>query len=241
MNRGIYATATGMVSGQKLLDVIANNLANANTTGFKRDGVAFNEALERGLRANGGLGAYVGKLGSGSAEQARYTVFEPGPIHATGNPLDVAIETPRGLFAVQTPQGIRYTRDGAFSVNQDGLLVTKAGDPVLDDALQPIQLPPGSPKVTPDGSVSVEGKSAGKIGVFDGEFTKIGDNLYEGSNAQLIEGPRIAVASLESSNVNPVEAMIQMISVNRAFELAQKSIQQQDELAQKLIQSLQGQ
>lgn len=241
MNRGIYATATGMWAAQSKMDVIANNLANAATTGYKRDGLAFAERYERELRANGGLGASLGTLGSGAIQRSQFTHFGVGALSATSNPLDLAIPQDKGLFAVQTPQGIRYTRDGAFALNTDRELVNKLGYPVLDESGRPITLPTGTPQIQDDGTVRVGDREAGKIGIFDGTFQKSGNNLYESNDAKPLESATVKAGHLEASNVNPVEAMIEMISLNRSFELAQRSIVQQDELTQRLIQSLRDQ
>jgi flagellar basal-body rod protein FlgG len=241
MNRGIYATATGMMAAQTQLDVVTHNLANAGTTGFKQDGVAFAERFERQLRANGGLGPAIGSLGSGATLESYYTDFEPGPLKATSNPLDLAALGPKGLFAVQTPQGVRYTRDGSFKLNDAGQLANQAGYPVLDPRGMPIGIEGGKVLIQEDGNVLVDGKEAGQIGIYDGSFMKVGDNLYESADAKAIEGVQVKAGHLEGSNVNAIEAMTGMITLNRAFELAQKSIQQQDELMQRLIQSLQDQ
>ena len=240
MNRGIYATASGMLATQKLMDTVANNLANASTTGFKQDGLAFGDAFQRALYANGGHGPYLGTLGTGATEIDAYTVFDVGAPITTGNSLDVAIQSRDGLFAVQTPQGIRYTRDGSFQLDGEGMLVTKDGHSVLDERQQPIQIPQGQPNIDSDGSVSVDGRPVGKIGIFKGQFAKIGGSLFAGSGTEAIDEPELTPKALESSNVNTVEAMIEMITAGRTFEMAQKSIQQQDDLAQKLIQSLQS-
>jgi flagellar basal-body rod protein FlgF len=241
MNRGIYATATGMLAAQAQMDVLANNLANVSTTGYKRDGLAFAERFEREMRAGGGLGEVLGKLGTGAAQVAQFTIFEPGPLMATGNTLDVAIGSPKGCFAVQTPQGLCYTRDGSFQLNTERQLTTKAGHPVLDARGNPITLGFGRIAIEDDGTVMVNEVEAGQIAVYDGPFRKIGDNLYLATDAKPIEDAQLRGGHLEGSNVNAVEAMVDMISLNRAFELAQRSIQQQDDLTQRLIQSLRDQ
>jgi flagellar basal body rod protein FlgG len=241
MNRGIYATASGMMAAQSQLDVLANNLANVSTTGYKRDGLAFSERLERQMRGNGGLGEVLGTLGSGAEQVAQFTIFEPGPLASTGNPLDLGIDGAKGCFAVQTSQGVRYTRDGALQLDAEGRLVTKAGHPVLDDGERPITLPRGRVSIGEDGTVQVDGIDAGKIGLFDGTFQKVGDNLYDSPDAKTVDGTPLRSGHLEGSNVNAVEAMVDMITLNRAFELAQRSIQQQDDLTQRLIQSLRDQ
>jgi flagellar basal-body rod protein FlgF len=239
MNRGIYATATGMMAAQTQLDCITNNLANANTTGYKRDAVAFSEGLERQLRANGGKGQVLGTLGSGSVQQSQFTEFDAGALNATGNPLDLTVLGDKGLFAVKTEQGIRYTRDGSFTLNSENQLVTQRGGLVLDDRLNPITIDGGKPSVQSDGTIFIDGKEAGKLGIFEGSFQKVGDNLYESTDAKATDEIQVKAGHLEGSNVNAIEAMTDMITLNRAFELAQRSIQQQDDLTQRLIQSLQ--
>jgi flagellar basal-body rod protein FlgF len=239
MNRGIYATATGMIAAQKWMDVVSNNLANVSTSGFKRDDVAFRDVMVREMRSGGGRGSHLGSLGSGVILDQEFTIFERGSITPTGNPLDVAIDSDTGLFAVQTPNGVRYTRDGAFQLDSNRRLVTKTGHAVLDDRGSEIELPLGTISISGDGTVSVDNAEVGKLGVYDGSFKKIGDNLFASATANAIDGPTLKPGSIESSNVNVVEAMITLISVNRTFEMSQKNITQQDELTQRLIQSLQ--
>lgn len=240
MNRGVYSTATGMAALQRRQELVANNLANLNTVGFKRDAVAFAETYLQALAADGGRGAPIGSIGSGPVEVARTTVFKVGSIEPTGNPLDVAIDQDRGLFAVMTPAGVRYTRDGSFSVDSSGQLVSRGGHPVLDDRSQPISLPAkGEVEVAEDGSVSVDGTFAGQIALWDGRFSKQGDNLFAGV-AQPIEDARMSPGHLENSNVNAIESMLQMIEVNRAYEMSQRAMTSQDELTQRLIQSMTG-
>lgn len=239
MNRGIYATANGMVAAQQMLDVIAQNLANASTTGYKRDAIAFDEALVRELRDDNGA---LGTLGIGPEEQSRFTIFDAGPITSTGNDLDVAIRSQAGAFAIQTDHGVRYTRDGSFTRSSDGQLVTHQGFPVLDDQGRPISLPEGGElDIGADGTVSNDGLSLAKLGVFEGEFVKEGGNLFSATNVKPIDDPDLIPQSIEGSNVNTIESMVAMIQINRSYEMAQRSITQQDELTQKLIQSLPSQ
>lgn len=241
MNRGVYATATGMIASQYALDVISQNLANASTTGYKREAVAFNDALVRQLRENGGRGPVLGSLGSGPTLQSRFTVFEPGPIQETGNDLDIAIRSSEGAFAVETDRGTRFTRDGAFTRNADGLLVTRSGHPVLDSDNQRIQLPEGPVEIGNDGLITADGKEIARLGVFQGTFRREGDNLFSASGVQAVATPDLNPKSIEGSNVNTIQSMVAMIEISRSFEMAQRSIIQQDELTQRLIQSLQSQ
>jgi flagellar basal body rod protein FlgG len=184
----------------------------------------------------------IGSIGSGSTEQEEFTDFQPGSIVATKNPLDIAIDSPKGLFAVQMPDnGIFYTRDGSFSLNTERQLTDKQGGLVLDTAGQPIQVPVGNVEFGSDGTVNVDGKSVGRIGVFDGTFTKVGGNLFKASGQPTaMDEIQLKPQSLESSNVNAIESMVQMITLNRSFDMAQRSITQQDDLTQRLIQSLQS-
>lgn len=242
MNRGIYATATGMIASQQLMDVIAQNLANANTTGYKRDAIAFDDALVRELRADGGRGPVIGSIGMGSVEKGRFTVFDEGSITETGNALDLAIRGGEGAFAIQTDRGVRYTRDGAFTRSSEGVMVTKQGNPVLDNQGKSIDLPEGKEvEIGNDGSVLVEGVEIAQLGIFKGQFTKEGNNLFSATGATLMENPEIQPKAIEGSNVNTIEAMVAMINVSRSYEMAQRSITSQDELTQKLIQSLPNQ
>lgn len=227
-----------MLATQKWMDTVTNNLANVSTNGFKRDGLAFSDALETEIRAAGGMGQSIGTLGSGTTPAEAYTSFEVGPMQSTGRPLDVAIDAESGMFAVQTPDGIRYTRDGSFTLNDQRELVTKDGFQVLDQNERPITLSAGTPSVDAGGQITVDGQSVGTIGVYDGIFQKEGSNLYASSNPTADSAPSLKPQTLEGSNVNAVQTMVEMIQIGRLFELSQKSIQQQDDLSQRLIQSL---
>lgn len=236
MERGIYATASGMLTAQRAMDVIANNLANVSTNGFKRDGIAFNDALVRELGRNG---QSIGSLGSGASVQSVFTDFSIGDTVETGNPLDVSIEGPKGLFAIQTTAGIRYTRDGAFGLDQARRLITKDGSLVLDDQNRPITLDSGEISISADGTIQVDGNPTVKIGVFDAPgFTKEGLNRFVPTGPATTSDATVKSGALEGSNVSAVDAMVQMIQLSRLFEMSQKSITSQDELTQRLIQSL---
>ncbi|MEQ1820923.1 MAG: flagellar hook-basal body protein [Fimbriimonadaceae bacterium] len=244
MERGIYATATGMIATQQWMDVVSNNLANASTVGFKRDSIAFDEAMLREMEVGK---RPIGGLGSGPKANQTVTIFERGSLESTGNPLDLSIDSDHGLFAVQTPAGTRYTRAGDFTLNANRLLVTKSGYPVLDQQGRQITVPGGQPLVTKDGTLTVNDSEVARIGVFDCAraskddlgFRKIGTNLYEALRPVSVMGDaKVQSGMLEGSNVNAVESMVQMIAISRSFELSQKSVMAQDELTQRLIQSL---
>jgi flagellar basal body rod protein FlgG len=227
-----------MVSAEQLLDVVTNNLANSSTTGYKQDGVTFANAMENQLTSQGNP---IGSIGTGSAAVGQYTDFSAGSVMSTGNALDVAINSAQGALAVQTaPNTISYTRDGSLAVDQNRQLVTKQGYPVLGKDLQPIKLGPGEIQIQEDGTVTANGVIGGTIGVFDGQFQKQGSNLFSADGQVNSITPVLAPRSLEASNVNPVMAMLQMITLNRTYELSQNAVQQHDNLTSRLISSLQN-
>lgn len=239
-----------MASNQEWLDVITHNLANVNTNGYKRDSIQFSDWMDRTLNANGGAGAFVGNLGSGPEAKSVQTVFQKGSLQPTENPFDMAITTDRGLFAIAVPgangqSAVKFTRDGSFTLNEQGQLVTREGNAVLDDRLRPIFLEANAKPVV-DGMGTIgpiaarpdQDQSNVKIGVFDGTFKKQGDNLWVSTDAKPMQGVVMQQGFLESSNVNPVESMVQMIEVQRMFELSNKMIQTQDESSAKLIDAL---
>lgn len=225
-----------MIAAQQWMDVVANNLANASTTGFKRDSVAFDEAMLRELASG------VRQIGSGPVAPPPVTVFEPGAVEVTGNPLDLAIGSARGLFAIQAgprTEDIRYTRDGSFTLNDKRELVNSSGAAVLDTQGRKIVVPQGTIAISNEGILTVNDEKVAEIGVYDSAgFQKEGANLYKAEASVTRIAAKVRSGALEGSNVNAVESMVQMIGISRAFELAQKSIQSQDEQTQKMIQSL---
>ncbi len=239
MNRGLYTAASGMYSSQVWLDTVANNLANASTTGYKRDEVAFEESLLRELRNDGGRGQIIGDIQSGPQVVKVSTSFDHGSLQATGGGLDVAILGNEGMFAVQTGSGVKYTRAGSFTLNSQREIVDPNGNPVLDAQRRPIRADrPGAVQIGPDGTVSVGDQALGKVAVFEGEFKKSGLNLYD-ANGTPTENANasLATGTVEASNVNVVATMIQMVQVQRLFEMAQKSIQSHDETTGQLVKS----
>lgn len=238
MNRGLYTAATAMSAAQRMLDVTANNLANVSTTGFKKDGVLFRDALEANMTV---AGRPLGKMSYGVIAEGQFTDFAQGPISPTGNPLDVAITDSKGAFKVDLGNGkTGYTRDGSFRLDEQKQLVTKDGHPVLNDRDQPITLEGAKIAIEKNGAITVDGAEVATLGVFDGTFTKQGGNLYASNDAQASDTISVQSQALEGSNVNAIEAMVQMITVQRGFDLAQKAVSQHDELTQRLLQSLSG-
>lgn len=238
MERGLYSSAAGMAIAERWMDVISQNLANASTTAYKRDVLVFNEGLERMLQSGDET---LGKLGAGPGEYGVFTIQDVGLISQTGAPLDVALQSPGAMFQVQTDRGVFFTRNGRWTLNQGRELVTGTGAKVLDDSGSPIVLPAGRVEISDRGVIEVNGQRVGQLGLFTGNFVKLGDGLYKGDDPVAAEPGSASVlqGAIEGSNVNAIEEMIAMIKLNRAFEMAQKSAQGQDESTQRLLQILQ--
>lgn len=225
-----------MLADEAAQDVIAQNLANVNTTGYKRDVTQYESFPQVLLRNTAqGFAPPIGSLGSGVGVSGIATDFAAGALQQTGNPLDVAI-TGDAFLAVRTPQGVRYTRDGALTLNAQGVLTQAAsGNAVLDAAGRPITLPANAKNIaiTPLGMVQADGVTVGRLqlsrAVVPAGAVKQGGNLFQiaapqpaGSDASIHQG------YLESSNVNTVQEMVAMIAVQRAYETDQKMVQSED-------------
>lgn len=229
-----------MMAAQGKLDTITHNLANVNTVGYKAERVEFSEALERLMRGEGGLGDVIGSLGTGPVESQRFLVRTAGSAMNTSNPLDVAILEEDGAFGVLANGQVQYTRNGSFTINDKKQLVTQFGHNVLDTNQRPIQLSKeGTIKVDSNGLITQDGKTVATLGMWNAPtWQRIGDGLLTAPDATPYES-RIGSGMLESSNVNAVEAMVDMIKLSRVFEMSQKAITAEDEASQKLIQGLQ--
>jgi flagellar basal-body rod protein FlgF len=219
MDNALYVGLSRQMTLQRALDVVANNIANADTAGFKVDNLTVAEDPIATPVPTASPVIYA--LDTGVARN-----FGQGAVEQTGNPYDLALSGD-GFFSVQTAAGIRYTRDGRFTVNAQGQLVDQAGDPVLSNSGSPITFDPknGAPTFGKDGTVTQKGLVVGKVGVFRfpnrSLLSKSGDNLYETtpSNAA-IPAPDVGVISgaVEKSNVQPVLEITHLIAITRSYE-----------------------
>ncbi|MDD2765215.1 MAG: flagellar basal-body rod protein FlgG [Opitutaceae bacterium] len=257
MNLSLYSAATGMEAQQMNLDTIANNLANVNTPGFKRSKIGFQDLLyqkPRGVGTDSGGGNVVPtgiEVGNGSRVASTTKVFTQGQLTSTGGQLDLAIQGD-GFYEIQRPDGtIAYTRDGSFKLNANGQVVTSDGLPVLS-GFQTI--PPGttSINVAPTGEVTLQTASGSQTFRLTmtrfanpGGLRSLGGNLYEESPASGTPETgnpgeqgfgTVMQGYLESSNVNLVEEMVNLIVAQRAYEINSKSIQASDEMLQNVAQ-----
>lgn len=253
MLRALYSSSAGMQSQQANLDVIANNLANVNTTGFKKSKAEFQDLLYQTSRAAGaeqGAGNQLPtslQIGHGSQLVSTSKVFTAGDLTQTGEQLDVAIQGD-GFFEVQLPDGTRaYTRDGALKMANDGRITTSDGYP-LQNGFQPIPAGTTSITIAPNGEVTTMGANGTQnFRVQLVRFTNpagleaVGHNLFKetpasgtpelGNPAETGFG-ELQQRYLEMSNVKVVEEMVNMILAQRAYEVNSKAVQASDEMMQ---------
>jgi flagellar basal-body rod protein FlgF len=233
MDSGLYAAYTGLLARTQALDTAANNLANAGTTGFRAQRDYFSGVLAGGIDQDPETASQVGQSvnGFGVLGGNRLDLGQ-GVIKTTGNPLDLALEG-QGFFAIQTSNGIRYTRDGAFSRSSTGVLQTAQGELVLDTNQKPITIPTGSIYVSPDGSISVsttDGSAiVGKVGAFDfankSVLTAEGANRFSANGAKPVPSTAlIEQGSVEGANEDAVHGTMQLVLVQRQAEMMQKAL-----------------
>jgi flagellar basal-body rod protein FlgF len=245
MENTLLVALSRQVALQRELDVVANNVANVNTTGFRREAVQFEEFL----MSRGSADAFQrpDRRLSFTQDRSTYNDFQPGPMEVTNNPLDVAIQGD-AFFVVQTPNGERYTRSGAFQLDNQGRLVTISGEPVLSDS-GPITITAedGAVTIGRDGSVATEQGTRGRLrlAAFAAPQTLIkeGNGLFRAADGQAPTVPADGVVSFaqgmrEGSNVKPVLELSRLIELNRAYVSVSSMIQRNDDLRKSAIQTL---
>ena len=237
---GISLTAaSGMRARMESLELLANNLANVETGGFKADREFYSLYTSPDASADPQTGVFQ----TLPVIEHHWTDLAQGDLRATGNPLDFAIDGD-GLFSVQTPRGVRYTRNGNFRVSSAGLLITNEGDSVLAKGGSPIKLQPGVPvEVGTDGSVRQNGQATGQLDVaaFDpGSINKEGHNYFA-----VIPGTRpkpaggtVLQGKLETSNVGAPESAVRLVAIMRQFEMLQKAMNIGNELNRRAIEEV---
>jgi flagellar basal-body rod protein FlgF len=244
MDNSLLVSLSQQLAAYRAMDVIANNLANASTPGFKREAAKFEEYISHVRPAEDQKGPQTLSFVKDAGVMRD---LGQGELTATGSPYDFAING-KGFFTVQTPQGMRYTRDGHFSLNQDGVLVTSDGYPVQGDGGAITVTPSdGEISVGPDGIISsiLNGASnqIGKLQIvgFANERTmvKLGANLYSTTQtATPVTNSTIAQHMLESSNVSPVIEITHMVEVMRAYQMTATMTNSEEELMRQAIDKL---
>lgn len=237
MLRGIYTSTTGMVAEMDRQNIVANNLANVDTVGFKRDNVVQQPFAEIMINAySKHTLKNIGPLGLGVQAVTEFCDFTNGSIVTTDNPQDLAIEG-LGLFAVETNNGVKYTRAGNFIVDKDGYLVTRDGYNVLGQS-GPVRVD-GNFTVSQEGEIMQEGAIVDRLMIFsETGMKKAGETLYTNDNPQLATRFRVIQGSLERSNVNVIREMIQMINVTRSYDTNHRALMAHDETLAKTVNEL---
>lgn len=258
MVKGLYTAYTGMVNEQRRLDVLSNNLANADTNGYKKEGTTsqtFADELAIKIKdtSDYSIAKKLGTMSMGVHIGETYTDYSQGNFEVTDNSTDFALKG-NGFFAISYTDkagntSVKYTRDGAFTVNRQGYLVTKDGDYVLNandavtgNANGRIQVDTTMPIVVDEfGNIYQNDQLVGTIGVVDFEdynyLAKYGENLYDlVDGGTLIESEaKVEQGTIEASNVNVVSEMVDMITISRAYQAGQKIINAVDETLEKAV------
>lgn len=235
MENSIYIGLSRQVALRRQLDVVANNIANVTTPGFKGQEVLFQQYT-------------VGAAGNDSysmvSDYGSYRDTRPGPVARTDNPLDVAIEG-NGFLVVETAEGPRYTRSGRMSIGPDRQLVDSNGLPILGEGDQPITIPENATEITiaPDGTISNVAQQIGRLRVvrFEREqfLTEQGRGLFSSTEPPVpVQDPRVRQGSLESSNVQPVIEMTRMIELQRQYQSTQRLLETEHENQRNAISKL---
>lgn len=236
MDNSVYVALSKQIGTARQLNVVANNIANINTTGFKAEQMVFQSYLVDD--AQNRQTAYAQDIST-----VRDT--SQGSLEQTDNPLDLAIQG-NGYFAIQTDQGVRYSRAGNFTINQNAQLSTQDGNPVLDDSQSPIEFEETDVQIEVfgDGRLLVDGEERSTVGVFqfDNEhgMESVGNGLFESEEIPLInEGEaKLAQGMIENSNVISVKQITEMIQLQRRYTGSAKFINNMYELQETAIRQL---
>lgn len=235
MENAGYTTLTRQSGLMREMRVVANNIANTATAGFRQEGVVFSEYVKA---VDGGTSLSMGQ------GNVRHTSFQQGALTQTGGTFDFAIEGD-GFFLVETPEGERLTRAGSFSPNAEGDLVTQGGLRVLDPGGAPVFIPPGASDiaVSADGTISSEGNPVGQIGLVQPidpmELTRQDGVMFRAdAGFEPAENGKILQRFIESSNVNPILQLTRMIEVQRAYELGASFLEAEDERVRQALRAM---
>jgi len=241
MENALYVTLSRQMVLRRQMDIVANNIANADTAGFKVESLMEKTDPAAPAVTMGGPNPVKFVSADGVARD-----FGQGGLNRTDAPLDLALEG-QGFFQVQGPDGPRYTRDGRFTLDETGRLVTQKGLPVLDDGGGEIVLDPaeGQLSVAADGTLTQGATRIGKLGVVTfrtlAPLEKTGDNLYRNTSNQQpqpAEAARVRQGMLEGSNVQPIVEITRMIEVSRAYERMTRIMDSTAELSKTAVQRM---
>ena len=226
MDSGYYAAAAGLAAQTQALELVAHNLANLSTAGYRGEQTTFRSLLtgDGAVSANA-LNIAVNNFGVLSGSSLDLT---PGSLVPTGNPLDVGVAG-SGFFSVQSAEGVLYTRDGGFHLTPAGQLVTSQGNAVLGEQ-GPVTLPNGSVAISSDGTISVDGSVVDKLQLAEfppgTNLTAVGNATYSAPSGSAVAAAESSVRQgmLEGSNVSPTEGVVQLITVQRNTEMLSRAL-----------------
>lgn len=239
MENQLYIGLSRQMALRRQLDVVANNIANMNTAGFRGERTLFETAMESGGRKPTDRIAFT-------IDRSTYTDLRPGSFSETGNPYDVALDGD-GFLSVQTPDGVRYTRDGRMRRDADGQLVNANGFPVLDDGRRPITIQSEYSTVTiaADGLVSANGDVVARLGLtrFDNPqaLAQTGDLLFEpGADQEPRPAPdtRLIQGKVEQSNIQGIAEVSRMMDLSRDYQAVTKMVDDGQDLLRTAINRL---
>jgi flagellar basal-body rod protein FlgF len=232
--------AAGMRARMESMDLLANNIANAGTSGYKGDSEFYTLFTSQAADADGS-----GEPVTLPMIQRQWTDFSQGILEPTNNPLDFALSG-KGFFVVKGPSGPLYTRSGSFQVSTSGTLTTTDGYPLLDDQSQPIKADPVQPiEVSPDGSIHQKNQSIAKLQLVNfkdpSALVKQGNNYFVNTGGEKPEAAtdiKVNQGRLEDSNVSASRAAVRLVSLMRQFEMMQKAISISGDMSRKAIEEV---
>jgi flagellar basal-body rod protein FlgF len=251
MDKGLYAASSAGLLAAKRLDVVANNLANVNTIGFKGERLAtrqqeFGDTLASRVAGDSTSAQRDFDRTPGVIATGTTTDFSAGNIQYTGNPLDVALTKPNQFFTMNTPQGLVFTRAGNFSVNTEGALVASDGTPVNGDG-GPINIPPGPVNISPNGTITSGTRVIARLQVVQvndlNNLERVGGSRFRlvTGDTTAVDAPALAAQSVEMPNLQVIEGMVDMISASKAFEAYTKTAKTIEELNDRAIRTARSQ
>ncbi|HXG19031.1 MAG TPA: flagellar basal-body rod protein FlgF [Methylomirabilota bacterium] len=233
MNAAMYKALSGAIVQTRRLEAVTQDLANVNTAGYKGERLAFREVLEAPRPRKQQSGGQV-------AVSEQRTDLSPGAIHYTGNPLDLAIMGD-GFFTVQTPRGVRYTRQGTFSLSANNTIVMPSGEPLLGEG-GPIRVDGSKVEVTAAGVVLVNGEEVDRLKIMRPEdprrLAREGYAFFQAADADMQpirEAAGVMQGNVEEANVNPVEAMVALIDIQRQYEAYERAMRTLDSVTEKVV------
>ena len=232
MNAAMYKALSGAIVQTRRLEIVTQDLANTNTAGYKGERLIFREVLEAPVKPDERIGGQVAVI-------EQHTDFSNGSFRYTGNPLDLAL-VGDGFFAVQTPRGVRYTRQGTFNLSAQNTLVMPSGEPLLGEG-GPIRVEGSKVDVTADGMVLVDGEEVDRLKIVRPQdarrLVREGSTFFRIAEEEMeaVKDPHVEQGSLEEANVNPIESMVALIDISRQFEAYERAMRTIDSATEKAV------